>query len=173
MYMKIIKHNLSLLLVITILFSMVVSATSVSAAEPTKLLELDMSGLEAVALKPSATSGEVTSGITKSGSLASSTTLSFSKRPDGENKITKMSFPNGNGGTTYYFFANSNSDPSYEYGTVDNLIEFVKNGNKFVYKTGDSLSSTTKDDNNKKVPYTFTVDSITTDKATLTFTVNN
>ena len=100
--MKIIKSNLSLLLVITILFSMVVSATSVSAAEPTKLLELDMSGLEAVALTPSATSGEVTSGITKSGSLASSTTLSFSKRPDGENTITKKSFPNGNGGTTYY-----------------------------------------------------------------------
>ena len=76
-------------------------------------------------------------------------------------------------GETYYYFANSNSDASHEYGTVNNLIEFVKNGNDYVYTVGDSLSSTIKDDNNVKVPYTFTVDSIDSTKATLTFTVNN
>ena len=76
-------------------------------------------------------------------------------------------------GETYYYFANSNSDASHEYGTVNNLIEFVTNGSDYVYTVGDSLSSTVKDDNNVKVPYTFKVDSIDSTKATLTFTVNN
>ena len=75
-------------------------------------------------------------------------------------------------GKIYYYFANSNTDSSEEYGSVNNLIEFVSNGNEYVYEVGDKLSSTIKDDNNVKVPYTFTVDSIDETKATLTFNIN-
>lgn len=76
--------------------------------------------------------------------------------------------------TGYEYFINSNTDASdEEYGSVDNLIEFVKNGNEFIYTVGDKLSSYIKDDNNVKVPYTFKVDSMSQEKVTLTFTKNS
>ena len=68
----------------------------------TKALSLDMSNFAQVQLTPSDSTGEVTSGIVKSGDLASSTTVSFSQRPDGENSLTKASFLNSADGTTYY-----------------------------------------------------------------------
>ena len=73
----------------------------------------------------------------------------------------------------YEYFINSNTDASDEYyGSVNNLIEFVKDGNDFIYTVGEQLSSTIKDDNNVKVPYTFKIDSINSEKVTLTFTKN-
>ena len=73
-------------------------------------------------------------------------------------------------GQTYYDVYNSNTDASSEYGTADNLIELVQSGeghDNFV--AGDSLPTLT-DDAGNALGYTFTVDAITTDGATLTFT---
>ena len=73
-------------------------------------------------------------------------------------------------GETYYDVKNNNTDPSDDYGTEDNLIEFVKSGaGNFTYVEGDSLP-TVKDDNGKTLAYTFTVISLTEDTATITFT---
>ena len=78
------------------------------------------------------------------------------------------------GGETYYFFANTNTDPSDENeGTEDNLIEFIRlSKSSYVYGVGDSLSSNTKTDTGAKIAYTFTVDALTDTTATLTFTKN-
>lgn len=71
----------------------------------------------------------------------------------------------------YYFIYNTNTSPEdQEYGTEDNLIDFVKNGNDYVYGVNDSLSANTTDDSGNKISYTFKVDSLTNEKATLTFT---
>ena len=52
-------------------------------------------------------------------------------------------------------------------------IELVKHAsNKYVYGVGDSLSPTIKDDQGNTISYVFTVDSLTDDCATLTFTKN-
>ena len=73
-------------------------------------------------------------------------------------------------GEIYYDIYNSNTDPSDEYGTEDNLIEFVKSASDtFTYVAGDSLPSVT-DDQGNKLSYDFTVDSINGDVATITFT---
>lgn len=73
-------------------------------------------------------------------------------------------------GETYYDVKNNNTDPSDDYGTEDNLIEFVKSGaGNFTYVEGDSLP-TVKDDSGKTLAYTFTVVSLTEDTATITFT---
>ena len=78
-------------------------------------------------------------------------------------------------GETYYDVYNNNTDPSDPdgYGTEDNLIELVSAGNgSYIFEAGDSLSSSTKDSQGTKIAYTFTVDSLTGDSATLTFTKN-
>jgi hypothetical protein len=73
-------------------------------------------------------------------------------------------------GETYYDVYNNNTDPSDQYGTEDNLIEFVKSANDtFTYVVGDTLPSVT-DDQGNTLGYTFTVDSITENYATITFT---
>ncbi len=74
-------------------------------------------------------------------------------------------------GKTYYDVKNNNSTPSSDgYGTEDNLIEFVKSGEgNFTYIAGDSLPSV-KDDSGRTLGYTFTVNSLTEDTATITFT---
>ena len=73
-------------------------------------------------------------------------------------------------GETYYDVKNNNTDPSDDYGTEDNLIEFVKSGaGNFTYVEGDTLPAV-KDDNGKTLAYTFTVISLTEDTATITFT---
>ena len=73
-------------------------------------------------------------------------------------------------GETYYDVYNNNTDPSDQYGTEDNLIEFVKSSEgKFTYAVGDSLPTTT-DDQGNALGYTFTVDSLTDGVATITFT---
>ena len=75
-------------------------------------------------------------------------------------------------GETYYDVYNNNTDPSDEYGSENNLVEFVKSdkGN-FTYVEGDSLPSVTDDQGNSLI-YSFTVDSIEDGKATITFTKN-
>ncbi len=78
-------------------------------------------------------------------------------------------------GETYYDVYNNNTSPYDEYGTIDNLIEYVKHieeesGDEiFTYVAGDTLPSVT-DDNGEALGYTFTVDSIDGDTATITFT---
>ena len=73
-------------------------------------------------------------------------------------------------GEIYYDVYNTNTDPSDEYGTKDNLVEFVKSAEgNFTYVEGDSLPTVT-DDLGNRLGYTFTVDSLTEDCATITFT---
>ena len=74
------------------------------------------------------------------------------------------------GGEVYYDIYNNNSTPSDDgYGTEDNLIEFVKSaGENYTYVVGDTLPET-YDDFGDKLAYTFTVDSITENEATITF----
>ena len=71
---------------------------------------------------------------------------------------------------TYYDVYNNNTDPSDQYGTVDNLIEFVKSANDtFTYVAGDTLPSVT-DDQGNTLGYTFTVDSVSDEYVTISFT---
>jgi len=73
-------------------------------------------------------------------------------------------------GEVYYDVYNTNTDPSGDYGTENNLIEFVKTAEgEYVYVAGDTLSEVT-DDLGNKLGYTFTVVSLTEDTATVTFT---
>ena len=73
-------------------------------------------------------------------------------------------------GETYYDVYNNNTSASSQYGTMDNLIEFVlsSEGN-YTYVEGDTLPSTT-DDFGNALGYTFTIDSLTEESATITFT---
>ncbi len=75
-------------------------------------------------------------------------------------------------GEVYYDIYNNNTDPSDEYGTEDNLIEFVtsEEGN-FTYVVGDYFGNVT-DDTENPLAFSFTVDSIEGDVATITFTKN-
>lgn len=75
-------------------------------------------------------------------------------------------------GEIYYDVYNNNTDASDEYGTKDNLIEFVKSaGDTFTYVTGDTLPSNVIDDNGNLLKYTFTIDALTSECATITFKV--
>ena len=76
-------------------------------------------------------------------------------------------------GEVYYDVYNTNTDSSSEYGTEDNLIELVKSSNgNFVFVVGDTLPGVT-DDLGEKLSYTFVVDAITEDSATITVTAIN
>ena len=73
-------------------------------------------------------------------------------------------------GEIYYDIYYNNTDASDEYGTEENLIEFIKSSSgNFTYVAGDSLPTVT-DDQGNKLSYGFTVDSINGDVATITFT---
>ena len=73
-------------------------------------------------------------------------------------------------GEIYYDVYNNNTAPSDQYGTEDNLIEFVKSSaGYFTYVEGDTLPGVT-DDQGNKLGYSFTVDSIENGVATITFT---
>ena len=74
-------------------------------------------------------------------------------------------------GEIYYDVYNNNTDPSSSYGTEDNLIEYVKSAaGNYTYVEGDTLPTVTDDDGNA-LSYTFVVDSISSDYATITFRV--
>ena len=76
-------------------------------------------------------------------------------------------------GEIYYDINNNNTSPSGEYGTKDNLIEFVKSAEgNFTYIEGDSLPSVT-DDQGYTLSYSFTVKSVEDGQATLVFTKTN
>ncbi len=76
-------------------------------------------------------------------------------------------------GETYYDVYNNNTDASDDYGTVNNLIEYVKSAaDTYTYIAGDAISADTTDNYGNKIAYTFTVDSLTSDIATITFTKN-
>ena len=77
------------------------------------------------------------------------------------------------GETIYYDVYNNNTDGSDEYGTEDNLIEFMKSATgNIVYAAGDRSPSNVKDDQGNTIAYTFRVDSIADGVATITFTKN-
>jgi M6 family metalloprotease-like protein len=76
-------------------------------------------------------------------------------------------------GEDYYHVHNSNTDSSIEggYGTEDNLIEFVKSANDtFTYIEGDTLPSGIELDNGEELAFTFVIDALTSEYATITFT---
>ena len=73
-------------------------------------------------------------------------------------------------GEVYYDIYNNNTDSSDEYGTEDNLIEFVKSSDDtFTYVVGDTLPTVILTSGDTLV-YTFVVNSIGAESATLTFT---
>ncbi len=73
-------------------------------------------------------------------------------------------------GETYYDVKYNNTHPSDDYGTENNLIEYVLNGKgEYTYAVGDKLPTTTTD-GGKQLAYTFTVDALNEDFATITFT---
>ena len=75
------------------------------------------------------------------------------------------------GGETYYDVYNNNTSPSDSYGTENNLVESVKSAaDTYTYAEGDILPTVT-DDSGNKLGYTFVVDEITSDYATITFSV--
>ena len=75
-------------------------------------------------------------------------------------------------GETYYDVKNNNTDASDDYGTEDNLIEYVLTPlGDYVYGEGDSLG-TVKYDNGTNLGYTFTVEEINGESATISFTKN-
>ena len=74
----------------------------------------------------------------------------------------------------YYDLCYNNTDASDEYGSTENLIEFVTtSGGDYVYGVGDSLATNVKTDAGDKIAYTFTVKSLTSNTATITFEKNN
>jgi hypothetical protein len=65
---------------------------------------------------------------------------------------------------------NNNTHSSDQYGTSNNLIEYVKSSNDtFTFIAGDTMGAVTDDSGNALV-YNFIVDSIDGDTATITFT---
>ena len=77
-------------------------------------------------------------------------------------------------GDIYYDVYNNNTSYTGEdgYGTVNNLIEFVKSADdNFTFVEGDSLPRQT-DDLGDNLSYTFTIDALTEDSATITFAKN-
>ena len=72
-------------------------------------------------------------------------------------------------GETYYDVYNTNTDPSDEYGTEDNLIELVESPNgDYVFEYGEALGTLT-DDQGNTLKYTFTIESLDDESATITF----
>ena len=78
-------------------------------------------------------------------------------------------------GETFYDVYYNNTDVSEEngYGTEENLIELVNNTTYgYTYGVGESLSSSVKTDAGEKIAYTFTVEALTADSATVIFRKN-
>ena len=74
-------------------------------------------------------------------------------------------------GEVYYDVYYNNTHPSDPNGTEENLIEYVLSAEEhYTYIAGDSLPATALD-NGDALKYTFTVDSIEANSATITFSV--
>jgi hypothetical protein len=65
-----------------------------------------------------------------------------------------------------YDLAYSNASKSSKH----NLISYVMNGNSYLFQAGDKVSTSTKDDKNKSIPYQISIDSLENGVATITFT---
>lgn len=73
------------------------------------------------------------------------------------------------GDEVYYDIYNNNTSYIGDYGTKNNLIEFVTTRNDtYTYVVGDSLGPVTTD-SGEKLSYTFSIDKLDADRATLTF----
>jgi M6 family metalloprotease-like protein len=73
-------------------------------------------------------------------------------------------------GDIYYNIYNNNTSASDSYGTVENLIEFVTSSDgDYMFGEGESMVTVT-DDQGTVLKYTFVVNDIAEDEATLTFT---
>ena len=73
-------------------------------------------------------------------------------------------------GEVFYDLAYNNTNYIDDYGTLNNLIEYVKSeDDTYTYVVGDSLPTVTND-RGRVLEYTFTVDALEGDTATLTFT---
>ena len=73
-------------------------------------------------------------------------------------------------GETYYYIYNTNTSENSEGGTEDNLIEFVLSGEgHYTYVVGDTLPTVT-DDFGNTLGYTFIIDALDAESATITFT---
>ena len=75
---------------------------------------------------------------------------------------------------TYYDLCYNNTSEKHEFGTEHNLIELVrkKGWDSYIFYAGESLHDLT-DDSGEALGYIFTVDSLSKDKAILTFTKTN
>ncbi len=74
------------------------------------------------------------------------------------------------GEETYYDVYFNNTDPSDEFGTDGNLIEYVLTASEtYTYVVGDTLPAVT-DASGNRTAYTFTVDALSDEAATITFT---
>ena len=74
-------------------------------------------------------------------------------------------------GKDLYDVYNKNTDVSHEYGTLNNLLDYVLNADgEHVYGVGDTMPTVT-DDYGDELIYNFVVDEITSDYATITFTL--
>ena len=68
----------------------------------------------------------------------------------------------------YYDIYNRNTDPSHPEGTENNLIEFVLFNNRYIYSVGDTMTNVI-DDYGNELMYSFTVDALSDEYATITF----
>ena len=73
-------------------------------------------------------------------------------------------------GKDLYDVYNKNTHVSHEYGTENNLIDYVLNADgEHVYGVGDTMP-TVIDDYSNELMYNFVVDEITNEYVTITFT---
>lgn len=70
-------------------------------------------------------------------------------------------------GKIYYDVYNNNTELHGEYGTLNNLIELMPHGSEYVYVEGESMKEAT-DNTGAVLGYTFTVNELTDDEATIT-----
>ena len=68
----------------------------------------------------------------------------------------------------YYDIFNRNTDSSHPEGTENNLIEFVLFNNRYIYSVGDTMTNVIDDYGNELI-YSFTVDALCDEYATITF----
>ncbi len=70
-------------------------------------------------------------------------------------------------GEIYYDVYNTNTDAISEYGTINNLIELMPHGSEYVYIQGETMKTAT-DNTGAVLGYTFTVNELNENEATIT-----
>ena len=74
-------------------------------------------------------------------------------------------------GNVYYDIYNRNTDPSHPQGTENNLVEFVLNNYSFAFGVGETMTGVI-DDYGNELMYSFIVDALSEEYATITFQKN-